>query len=125
MIIIDNETFDVGIIDIKRKAKIEKQELGTTQDGINHVVAVGTRFDYVVTFATKKMNVSEYNRLYEVLTNPVDYHNVTMPYNDTTISFKASISSADDSIVANYNNFRKWSSLQITFESLELQKVAE
>lgn len=107
MVIIDNESFDVGIVKIDRKATIEKESLGQTQDGTTHFNTIGTRYDFDVTFATRKMNVAEYDRLYEVLTSPVDTHEVTMPYGQTTITFNASISAANDSMICNFNNFRR------------------
>lgn len=125
MITIDGQTFDVGIINIERKATIEKELIGTTIDGANHYNTTGTRYDYDVTFATKKMNIEEYNRLYEVLTAPVDTHSVTMPYGQTTITFNASIVGASDNIIANYNNFRRWSELKISFDSAELQRMVD
>lgn len=125
MITIDGEEFNVGIINISRKGTIEKETIGQTQDGVSHFNTIGTRYDYEVTFATKKMNVAEYDRLYEVLTSPVDTHYVTMPYGQTTISFNASVTSANDSIVANFNNFRRWSELKISFDSAELSKMVE
>lgn len=125
MITIDNETFEVGIIKIDRKATIEKETLGQTQDGITHINAIGTRYDFIVTFATKKMNVAEYDRLYEVLTSPVNYHVVTMPYGQNTITINATISVGNDSIISNYTNFRRWGNLQVTFESLELSRTAQ
>lgn len=125
MITIDGQTFDVGIVNIERKATIEKELIGTTIDGANHYNTTGTRYDYDVTFATKKMNIEEYNRLYEVLTAPVDTHSVTMPYGQTTITFNASIVGASDNIIANYNNFRRWSELKISFDSAELQRMVD
>lgn len=107
MITIDGQTFEVGIVKIDRKATIEKEALGQTQDGTTHYNTRGTRYDYEVTFATRKMNIEEYDRLYEVLTDPVDTHEVTMPYGQSTITFNASITGASDSIICNYNNFRR------------------
>lgn len=124
MIKIDNEIFDVGIVNIERQANIHRKELGTTFDGVTHDIAIGTSFNYSVTFATKKMNINEYSRLYEVLSNPVNYHIVEMPYNDTTITYRARVENINDSIICNYNNFRKWSSFKVTFESLQMQKMA-
>lgn len=125
MVKIDGESFDIGIINITRKGTVEKELLGTTVDGRNHYNTTGTRYDYEVTFATKMMNVAEYDRLYEILTDPVDTHTVEMPYGQSTITFDASVTSASDSIVFNYNSMRRWSELKINFESAELSKVAE
>lgn len=123
--VIDGETFNVGIIKVTRTARVETKELGTTLDGRIHRAALGTYFDYKVNISTKRCNVAEYDRLYEVLTDPIAEHEVTLPYGQDSITFIASISISNDSIISDYSNFRRWSDLQITFQSLEMQKVAE
>lgn len=121
---IDGEEFNVGIIKVTRKPRKESVTLGTTLDGTIHKSGLGTYFDYEVEIATKRCNVAEYDRLYEVLTDPVAEHTVVLPYGQDTITIKADISISDDSVVSDYNNFRRWSSLKITFNSLEMSKVA-
>ena len=125
MITIDGQTFRIGIIKITRKASLNRESHGTTLDGRKHYDALGTYFDYDVTIDTKAINVKEYDRLYEVITKPVEYHIVTMPYGQDEISFKAMIKTSNDSVIANYTNFRRWNGLKITFEALEPQKVVE
>ena len=125
MITIDGQTFRVGIIKVTRKASLNRESHGTTLDGRKHYDALGTYFDYDVTIDTKAINIKEYDRLYEVITQPVEYHIVTMPYGQDEISFKAMIKTSNDSIIANYTNFRRWNGLKITFEALEPQKVVE
>lgn len=121
---IDGEEFNVGIIKVTRIPRKESVTLGTTLDGTIHKSGLGTYFDYEVEIATKRCNVAEYDRLYEVLTDPVAEHTVVLPYGQDTITIKADISISDDSVVSDYNNFRRWSSLKITFNSLEMSKVA-
>jgi len=123
MIRIDGNYFGVGIIKVTRKASLNKENHGTTLDGRKHYDALGTYYDYDVTFDTKAINITEYDRLYEVLTQPVEYHLVTMPYGQTEITFKATIKASNDSIIQNYTNFRRWNGLKITFEAIEPQKV--
>lgn len=125
MIKIDGETFNVGIVKVTRKANLDRVSHGTTLDGTIHYDPLGTYFDYDVTIDTKMINIAEYDRLYEVITTPVEYHIVTMPYGQETITFKAMIKTSNDSIIANYRNFRKWTGLKISFEALEPQKAVE
>lgn len=125
MITIDGQTFRIGIIKITRKASLNRESHGTTLDGRKHYDALGTYFDYDVMIDTKAINVKEYDRLYEVITQPVEYHIVTMPYGQDEISFKAMIKTSNDNVIANYTNFRRWNGLKITFEALEPQKVVE
>lgn len=124
MIIIDNETFDIGIVKITRKVSISKESLGTTLDGTKHYDVNGTYFDYDVTFNTRAMNVKDYDRLYDLITDPVESHIVTLPYAQSTITFPAHTKAGNDSMVFKYGNVRKWGGFTVTFESLIPQKEA-
>ena len=122
MIKIDNETFDVGLVKITRKSSISKESLGTTLDGRKHYNINGTYYDYDVTFNTRAMNVVDYDRLYELITEPVEYHTVILPYGQSTITFIAHTKASTDSIIFNYTGKRKWGGFTVTFESLEPQR---
>lgn len=124
MITIDNNTYDVGIIKITRKATQNMESLGTTLDLRKHYDIRGTYYDYEVEVATYKMDVASYDSLYEVLTTPQESHIVTLPYGQTTLTFEARVSIANDVLIKSFNNFKKWGTLKITFEALTPQKEA-
>lgn len=124
LVTIDSNTFDIGIIKITRKASFSKESLGITLDGRKHYDVKGTYFDYDVHFNVKAMNVNDYDTLYELLTEPTEYHTVTLPYGQSTITFIASVKVSEDSLVKNFNEMKKWSGFKVTFEALEPQKEA-
>lgn len=124
MITIDNTSYDVGIIKITRKATQDIDKLGTTMDLRKHYDIKGTYYDYEVELATYKMQLAEYDSLYEVLTTPQESHTVTLPYGQSTLTFEARVSVASDSLIKNFTAFKKWSSLKVTFEALTPQKEA-
>lgn len=121
---IDYTKFDVGVVNIIRKAKVDRVNLGTTLDGVKHYKTKGIYYDYEITINTRRMNVEDYDRLYEKITTPVDYYMVTVPYGQETKTFKAVVSVGDDSIVQDFSKLRKWGSLKIIIEALEPEKVA-
>lgn len=123
MLIIDNTTYNVGIIKVTRKASQKVDNLGTTMDLTKHYDIKGTYYDYDVEIATQHMNVSAYDNLYEVLTTP-STHSVTLPYGQSTLSFTARVSVANDILVKSFDNFKKWGTLKVTFEALTPQKEA-
>ena len=125
MITIDGIGYKIGIIKVTRKATINYENHGTTLDGIEHADPLGTYYDYEVTINTLALNVAEYDSLYEVLTAPVEYHFVTLPYGQESISFRARIKLSSDNINANYKNFRSWTGLKITFEAIEPQRQVD
>lgn len=108
MITIDNNTYDVGIIRITRKASMNLENLGTTMDLRKHYDVRGTYYDYEVEVATSHMNVTDYDNLYEALTTPQESHEVTLPYGQTTLTFEARVSVANDRLLAKYTGLKKW-----------------
>lgn len=124
MITIDNNSYDVGIIKITRKATQDIDKLGTTMDLRKHYDIKGTYYDYEVELATYKMQLAEYDSLYEILTTPQESHIVTLPYGQSTLTFEARVSVASDSLIKSFTAFKKWSSLKVTFEALTPQKEA-
>ena len=107
-ILIDGIAYNVGVISITRKASFRQESLGTTLDNRKHYDVKGTYYDYDVEFYTKALNVNDYDNLYEVLTSPQEYHSVVMPYGQTTTSFIAKVTTAQDRVIQNYNDIRKW-----------------
>lgn len=124
MITIDSTTFDVGIIRITRKASMKVDSIGTTMDLCKHYDVQGTYFDYEVEIATSHMNVSDYDSLYELLTEPVESHTVTLPYGQSTLTFEARTTLANDRLISKFGGIKKWGTLKITFEALTPQKEA-
>lgn len=124
MITIDNNSYDVGIIKITRRATQDIDKLGTTMDLRKHYDIKGTYYDYEVELATYKMQLADYDNLYEVLTTPQESHTVTLPYGQTTLTFEARVSVASDSLIKSFTALKKWSSLKVTFEALTPQKEA-
>lgn len=125
MITIDNVNYDVGIVKITRKVSTDADSLGITLDGRKHYNVKGTYFDYDVQFNTKAMNVAQYDALYEKLVEPVEYHTVTLPYGQSTITFIAKTKVGNDSLIHNFTSLKKWGGFTVTFEALEPQMEAE
>jgi hypothetical protein len=124
MITIDGTNYDIGVISITRKASHKLESLGTTMDLKKHYDIQGTYYDYEVEFYTRKMNVAQYDLLYDALTTPVESHEVTLPYGQSTITFNARTQVANDKLLSYYSTKKKWGSLKVTFEALEPEKEA-
>ncbi len=125
LFVIDGESYDVGIIKVTRTPNIEKNKLGATLDGTYHNEPIGTYFDYTFTINSKALSVSDYDALYQILTAPVEYHTVTVPYGQSSITFDADISVGNDEMLVNYSNFRKWGQLKVVCKSIRPQRSVE
>lgn len=117
--VIDGETFDVGISKLDRKTRIEKEKIGTTLDGKEHYEIIGTYIDYILTFVCRGNNIKDYDRLYELVSEPTESHIVELPYNQETLTINATISISNTQVQYDFNRFRKWSEMKITFSSIE------
>ena len=124
MITIDGNAYDVGVIKITRQASMKTDAIGTTMDLRKHYDVQGTYYDYEVEIATTHMNVADYDSLYELLTEPVESHTVTLPYGQGTLTFEAKTKVANDVLIRNFGGIKKWGKLKITFEALTPQKEA-
>ena len=95
-IIIDGVSYNVAITSLKRKADILDKSANRTEDGELHREVIGTYYNY--TLAIGVVNDEElYNTLFEVLSEPVAYHEVVLPHDN--ISFKGYFSSVQDEVV--------------------------
>lgn len=125
MITIDGETYNVGIVKVTRKVSMDADYNGITLDGRKHYNVKGTYFDYDVQFNTRAMNVAQYDALWSKLVEPVEYHTVTLPYAQSTITFIAKLKVGNDSLVHKFSQLKKWGGFTATFEALEPQMEAE
>lgn len=124
MITIDNNTYNVGIVKITRRATQRIDNLGVTMDLRKHYDIRGTYYDYEVELSPKLISASDYDNLYEVLTTPQESHIVTLPYGQSTLTFEARVSVASDVLIQSFTSFKKWGSIKVTFEALTPQKEA-
>ena len=95
-IIIDGVSYDVAITTLKRKGDILDKSAWRTEDGDLHREVIGTYYNYKLAIGVIDNEVL-YNTLFEVLTNPVAYHQVTLPHDN--YSFKGYFSSVEDELV--------------------------
>ena len=58
---------------------------------------------------------AEYSRLWEKLTEPVEFHDVTVPYSDGTYSFRAYFSGVADELMMQQAGENFWQNLTVNF----------
>lgn len=95
-IMIDGIPYDVAITSFKRKADILDKSANRSEDGELHREVIGTFYNYTLAIGVIN-NDKLYNTLFEVLSEPVAYHEVVLPHDN--ISFKGYFSSVQDEVV--------------------------
>jgi hypothetical protein len=83
MIIIDGETFDVPVINLDESADFLDKYAGRTADGVLNRELIGVFRNYQLKFGSDA-STSELARLWLKLTEPVEFHTVTVPDEDNS-----------------------------------------
>lgn len=96
VIIIDDKPYSVRITELKRTADILDKYAERTEDGELHREVIGTYYNYQLKIGVRAGERSLYNELFDVLSAPVDCHDVELPHDH--VKFKGYFSSISDNI---------------------------
>ena len=124
VVTIDGTPFDVGVVYIKRQARIEDgPNAGNSKRGDWIRDVYGTYYDYILAFDTSAgLSRADYDTLYSILTAPVEFHTLVVPYGQSTLSFAAGITGAEDNVIL-MDDGTVWGNLSITFRAKSPQRV--
>ena len=125
VVTIDGASFDVGVTRIRRKARIpDGPNAGEVKRGDWIRDVYGTFYDYILTFDTSAgLSREDYDTLYSILTAPVEFHSLVVPYGQSTLSFPAGITGAEDNVIL-MDDGTVWGNLSITFKAKRPQRLA-
>ena len=95
---------------LKRKAEIKDgPNGGQSRAGTQIHDTIGTYFHYQLELTRDADNVTEYDALYEVLTDPaVRDHTFILPYGQSTIEFEAFVTDVQDGLKKRRDGVNKW-----------------
>ena len=96
VIIIDDKAYAVRITELKRTADILDKYAERDEKGELHREVIGTYYNYQLKIGVKMGERDLYNELFDVLSAPVDCHDVELPHDH--IKFKGYFSSISDNI---------------------------
>lgn len=117
MITIDAQTFDVGIISLKRYADfLDSEATKRLENGDMYRDLIGVYFNYDLKIEPS-VNTAEYNALWEKLTEPVEFHTVTVPYGNTVYTFVAYFASVTDELMVQNDRGNYWKNLTVKFKA--------
>lgn len=115
---IDSTRYDVPVSDIKRTADVLDKYATRTENGSLKRKIIGVYFNYEITFGDVLDN-AEYNALFDKLTEPTEFHEITVPASDGDFTFTAYISKVSDSMIAQYNGKNYFGELKASFTAKE------
>ena len=94
-ITIDGIEYLVPFVSIKRDAAFLHKTAERPEDGDLYCELIGVYYNYTMSFGTID-DVGLYEKLYDHLTQPIEFHDFTLPTSRGTYSFKGYISSVSD-----------------------------
>jgi len=92
---IDGIVYDIPLISIKRTAEFLDKYAQRTEDGDMKRGLIGVYFNYDMAFGTIDDD-DVYEALWDKLTEPVEYHDFTLPTTKGAYSFRGYISTVSD-----------------------------
>ena len=108
MITIDNVTYNIDVVSLKRTADfLDSEATERLQNGDMYRDLIGVYFNYQLKFAPET-NMAEYQKLWNKLTEPVEFHTVTVPNESENYTFVAYFANVSDELftTVGYNHFR-------------------
>lgn len=114
MITIDGITYNVPVLDVDRSADFLDKFANRSEDGGLQRELIGVYFNYQLKFG-KTIDTAEYQRLWDKLTEPVDFHEVVVPDETGDFTFKAYFSNVKDKLRKKTATKNYWQGLTVNF----------
>jgi len=117
VIIIDGISYDLHLLSLPRKAEFLDRYANRTEDGKLHRELIGVYFNYELRIARPdtRERMLIYDALWEKLTEPVEFHDVTVPYAQGTFTFRAYFSNISDELLKIKGQENYWKDLTVNF----------
>lgn len=116
----------VGVESLTRSALIKDgQNAGELMSGEYERDLVGTYYHYTLVLSGMEPGSPDYDAMYEVLTAPVNSHQVVMPYGQGMLSFQAYIQNAEDALISMTDTENWWGNLSIQFMAKRPQRIPD
>ena len=109
---------------LKRQGRVlDGESVGRMLSGRMMRDIVGTYYNYAMQLDTRNLDVAQYDALYQVLSAPVDYHTVILPYGQSTLTFQAYVTNLDDELVLMQEGRNLWGNLSFTFVAMQPERT--
>lgn len=126
MIVMDGKAYRVRVVypSLSREFELlEGPNASTMLSGRNERDLLGTGYSYEMQLQPDPTRPLEYDALYEALSEPVDSHEIVLPYGQSSITFQAMIKSGRDLMRGRMAGVTRWGDLSVRYEYIEPQRV--
>ena len=111
---IDGISYDVPLVSIKRTAEFLDKYAERTEDGDLKRELIGVYFNYQMSFGTIEDD-DLYEKLWDKLTEPVEFHDFSLPTVKGVYSFRGYVSGVSDEIEKIFSDTSMMKGLQCKF----------
>ena len=127
---IQNEVFTIDGVNLRLWVKSLKRSFavadsensGRLQSYRMHRDIIGTFYNYTLEIDADRSNPADYDTFYEIISAPVESHNMVFPYAQHTLEFEAYVTSGEDQIRINKNGKdgerNHWTGLSVVFTAI-------
>ena len=125
LVSIDGRYYNVFIPEggLKRTfAVTDTDQAGRVQTGEMVRDIIGTFYNYSLDIDTSFLDEDEYDALWTLLSDPVEYHIVRFPYGQYYMEFKAYVANGSDTLQFVRNGVNRWRGLSINFIAVAPQR---
>lgn len=114
MLEVDGLVFHVPVVSVTRKADVLDRYANRTESGILRRSVIGVYYNYSIQFGAT-YDTKEYARLWDKLTEPVEYHEVVVPGTNGDYKFTAYITGVQDEVMLVRQAYNYFKNLQAEF----------
>ena len=114
MLYIDGIGYKIDVLSVKRTADFLDKYAERTENGDLERELIGVYFNYKLQLGPGIAR-TEYARLWDKLTEPVEFHEVTVPDEDGDYTFTAYFSNVADELLRKVAEKNYWKNLTVNF----------
>lgn len=118
MVIVDGIGYDIDVLHLKRTADSLDKYAERTESGDLKRELIGVYFNYKLELGPG-IKPDEYARFWRKLTEPVEFHTVTVPDEAGDYTFKAYFSNVGDELLRKKGAKNYWKGLTVNFIAKE------
>ncbi len=104
-------------------AIVDTNDAGRVLTGAMERDIIGSFYNYTIKLNTNFLSFAEYDELYEILSSPVEYHWIIVPYAQSTLQFKAYVTQGKDVLKRMSEKGNHWKQLSVNFIAMEPERV--
>lgn len=124
-VILDGVTYNLRVTyeTLRRSFRIEDGDnAGNMLSGYYQRDVIGTYYDYEMTVEADPNDPTTYDNFYEVISAPVNSHEITLPYGQGTITYNAMVTEGEDYYRGSVNGKKRWGLLRVFFTAIEVKR---